>query len=53
MVEGCEILLFEEEPIANNDSAVKGQTRFGTVPPDEFVDGNDRRILANWSLRAS
>jgi hypothetical protein len=36
---GCEVLLFEEEPIAKNDSAVKGQSRFGTVPPDEFVDG--------------
>jgi hypothetical protein len=37
MVEG-EVFLFEEEPIAKNDSAVKGQARFGTVPPDEFVD---------------
>ena len=33
---GCEVLLFEEKPVAKDDSPVKGQTRFGTVPPDEF-----------------
>src|SRR6516164_6292885 len=36
---GCKVLLFEEKPVAKDDSPVKGQTRFGTVPPDEFVDG--------------
>ncbi|MGA9645495.1 MAG: hypothetical protein WBQ76_06200, partial [Candidatus Korobacteraceae bacterium] len=36
---GCEVFLFEEEPVTKDDSSVKGQTRFGTVPPDEFVDG--------------
>ena len=47
---GCEVLLFEEEPIAKNDSAVKGQTRFGTVPPDEFVDGMTVRFRDNFWL---
>ena len=36
---GCEVLLFEEEPIAKNDSAVKTQSRFRAIPPNECVDG--------------
>jgi hypothetical protein len=39
MVEGGKILLFEKVPVAKDDRPVKGQTRLGTVPADEFVDG--------------
>jgi hypothetical protein len=41
------------ESVAEDDSSVKSQTRFGTVPANEFLDGHDRRIPANWSRRAS
>jgi hypothetical protein len=34
-----EILLFQKEPVAKNDGSVKGQSRFGTIPTDEFIDG--------------
>jgi hypothetical protein len=36
---GCEVLLFEKEPVPKDDGSVKCQTRFGTVPPYKFVDG--------------
>src|SRR6201987_4562966 len=36
---GCEVLLFENEPVPKDDGSVKCQTRFGTVPPYKFVDG--------------
>jgi hypothetical protein len=35
----CELLLFEKEPVAEDDSSVEGQSRFGTIPADELVDG--------------
>src|ERR1019366_8140127 len=35
----CEVLLFEEEAVAEDNSSVKRQTRFRTVPADEFLDG--------------
>ena len=31
--------MFEKESVAKNDGSVKGQTRFGAIPADEFVDG--------------
>ena len=33
------MLLFEKESITKDDSSVKSQARFGTIPADEFVDG--------------
>jgi len=36
---GREVLLFEKEPVLEDDRPVKCQTWFGTVPPDKFVDG--------------
>jgi len=36
---GHQIFLFGKESVAKYDSSVKGQTRFGAIPTDEFVDG--------------
>ena len=36
---GREVLLFEKEPVPEDDRPVKCKTWFGTVPPDKFVDG--------------
>jgi len=34
-----EVLLLEKEPVAEDDSSIEGQSRFGTIPTDELVDG--------------
>ena len=36
---GREVLLFEKEPVPEDDRPVKCKAGFGTVPPDKFVDG--------------
>lgn len=46
MVRWCKVPRFEKESIAEDDGSVKGQSRFGTVPADEFVDGVASQCVA-------
>jgi len=44
----CKVSLFEKESVSKNHGSVKGQTRFGAIPADEFVDGMSVGFLRTW-----
>ena len=46
-------LLFEKESVTKDNSTVEGQTRLGTVPTDEFIDGISITTVGNSQLAAS